>query len=515
LTRYVATKVPEISGKLCESVDGPYIEIEFAGQRVRVRAEPNIIRAVQKSPVLGKLKDEESPEMAVRSSIVTILSETPGFTAHPSLMSLRNERDELFGLCSRIKYGKSTKIVMAKHSYLLMKASGGKVSLENRGRVHLMSPEDFVPILGTTVGDVQIVSIPDHILAALQVRAMKTRMVKGNPTVRVYGFDPLGRFFVSTGQMTGSSTVFRNNHTCTTYPGCSGSPLIVDQTIVGVHCAALKQKGVNIATSCFWARDEITNESWTTEGDWTEDFNLDWKASDDDKNFDLELYGATERRSTYVYNSKRKAFTLPPDNADSWSNLEEMDFSVIPTFEDAIPVEKPKVSFVETPEIVVIKPEDFPQVPSPTLKDTVNSDNTSSIQKKKRTRKRLSKSAPAPLALGVDDAKLLLTLRKLLREHPDEILQSSIGLLQEALPSCDPSSIIPAGPVNQSVIMVHFTRKQLRLYNRITHQRCYQSYLRNANSLQAWQLRSCTLEFVLSSPNSYRETPTPEFLLGC
>jgi hypothetical protein len=396
----------------------------------------------------------------------------------------------------------------------LMKTSGGKVSLENRGRVHLMSPDDFTPILGSTVGDVQIVSIPDHILAALQVRAMKTRMVKGNPTVKVYGFDPLGRFFVSTGQLTGSATVFRNNHTCTTYPGCSGSPLIVDQTIVGVHCAALKQKGVNIATSCFWAREEITNESWTTEGDWSEDFNLDWKASEDDKNFDLELHGASERRSTYVYNTRRKAFTLPPDNADSWSNLEEMDFTVLPTFEDAIPTEKPKVSFAGAPTEVV-KPGDFPQVSSPTLKDIVSSDNTSSIQKKRRPRKRLPKLVPAPLALAADDGKLLHSLRQLLREHTDVILQSSIGLPREVQQSCDHSEIIPAGLVNPSVIMVHFTRKQLRLYNRITHRRSFQSYLRNANSQQGWTLLNCTLEYVLCSLNMSKEIPTPESLLDC
>lgn len=391
--------------------------------------------------------------------------------------------------------------------------------------------------------DIVVVAVPHSVFAAIGVKKLNTKTLRDSQKCVTYGFNEFGYFGTSTGRVEHKPhEAFRCNHYATTTFGFSGSPLVVAGSVVGVHTGA--ELGVlghsNLGTLCFWLESRQLETP---------------KKGEPGYRIEFELPGKAER--VVRFNTVGKQHSLEQLGRSVKLRFKPMDFNAPLSFEyvsrrwddeddyevewECVSQEVGKKQLVK--EDVSVLPMDFPkeerspltkpkQIPKVLVSDTLVQSlvsvlaqiqglpfsSTSQIsksakQKKKRQVKALQKASDSSM-LGDAPTESLETTTAVLPASTKPLkigqISQSGKLPQEELQLSE--GAFSSRPVDSEVLVVRFTRRQEKLYNRVCQTRKYQQLWRSCGVEEKRFLRQRLLEFVTSSKINLRETQVLDFL---
>lgn len=176
-----------------------------------------------------------------------------------SLVVLQTEAGVNLGAASRVQHGGSSVLLTASHVLRTGKAAGpvyiAKHNKNNKSLMRVLLDPEWPAVFGCGHADVDLAAIrvPDTAWSLLGVGTAKVvKPTLGKTACRVFGFKTGDKTWRSS---TGTATAGEHNcslvHTCTTYPGWSGSPLYMGNSIIGIHREAHKLGESNLATIAF------------------------------------------------------------------------------------------------------------------------------------------------------------------------------------------------------------------------------------------------------------------------
>jgi hypothetical protein len=349
----------------------------------------------------------------------------------------------------------------------------------------------------------------------------------------IYGYHE-GFLKFSWGAQQSTEKAYMLRHWASSTNGWSGTPLIQDGFVVGVHTGGDQSLRENLATTCFWLKlvsKETPNPDHEDKDVYVQGFTEEQerrlqKSSYryNDKTFVVENYGRNIRIS--------EAFNTGLD----WNAMDDDPYAMadnhfyesgFPTqVAPALPVKKTAVKEMSSGDSLDGRGKDFGKV-----KKNRNSNRARSSKKNrilasgssgkqedtesKKERPTLKESASKKSV----DARITQQERELsvLRKHLQKLVPS--GTLLESgitLPvTLPPNSVVcDCKPRDSSVLIPLLTRKQEKLYNKICHTRKYQQALKDQVDISEphRSLRARTLAYVMCSTTVLRENPLQDFL---
>lgn len=394
--------------------------------------------------------------------------------------------------------------------------------------------------------DIVVIAVPHPVFAALGVKKLKTGSLKTASRCVTFGFDDGHYFGTSTGRIEHKPReAFRCRHYASTTFGFSGSPLIVSGEVVGIHTGG--ELGIlgtaNLGTLLFWNDKIRCFESDTT--------------SDVPYVIEDQLPAPADR--IVRYNTGNKAYSVEQVGRSVKLRFKPMNFDEPLTFdrvssnwaEDELEeweIARKRVKETKTVDFDVIcedSPKDFPvEDRSPRTKpssmdnlsgfvpdtfmlnnDTIvkllqvlASSQTSQTTKSasRRAKKRVKAIHKVSDSL-TSESVLTKSMEKIEKPLPvstkplkdGQISQSGVFQSAEQTQSLKVSS---SKLVDSNVLVVRFTRRQEKLYNRVCQTRKYQQLWSTLGYEEKGFLRRQLLEFVSSSKINLRETQVQDFL---
>jgi hypothetical protein len=461
-------------------------------------------------------------EMAVEGS--TMIQAGNSETYVPGTLSIRSANHVVTSMGCRIMFEGKSCLLTANHTYE-HRLLNGSCFLEHYGKEALFNPEEWKILVRSPTHhlDVVILEEPPAFFTALGVKALKCRNIKPDRPVMIYGYHDEHLKF-SFGSYQKSKKAFVLKHWASTQNGWSGSPLIQDGYVVGVHTGASKNLKDNVGTSCFWLslsgkesdNDHVDKDVFVS--DFTEE---------QERRLERSLYSIRGKKyvvENFGRNLKVKGLDTGFDN---WYDDIPDDMN---TYELGFPT-----SVVPAPPVInkAAKNQDSSHLcdgcgkrsPEPKPQTT----HLFSGQKRIRvlnssgsvapTKSRTEKSSPRELGskksvnarIGRLERELQVSLKHLRKLVPKETLCES-GIIPLETPN-QKDVVSCSNQQDSTVRLLTLTRKQEKLYNKICHTRRYQQALRDPlNSNANPSLRARTLEFVTSSTIALRENPLQDFL---
>jgi len=414
-----------------------------------------------------------------------------------------------------------------------------KPHLEHNGKVFPVSLSWKVLLESSPANlDIVVIAVPHQVFAVLGVKKLATGPLHSSGRCTVYGFNQDGKYGMSSGRLEHKpNEAFRLRHYATTTFGFSGSPLLYNGRVVGVHTGAeVKLTGnCNVGTALFWEdnRDIESPKKGVATFELQED-ELDGKPervvkfNTVGKTYAVEQLG---RKVRLVYKPKQMDYDAPItfDNVlTNWADEVDGEYEKAP---------RPECTSVSTDQSVAGEEEDFPlgeRSPvnklNPSLIEkrilclmremfqTSNSSSALASTKSAKTRKRKARKAKkAESALNTLDVVPIESLAVQIQNLPvstgppkvGQILQSGVNQPVELMENLEVSS---SKPVDTQVQVVRFTRRQEKLYNRICRSRKYQQLFRASGPEEKTFLHKKLLEFVSSSNINLREKQVQDFL---
>ena len=501
-----------------------------------------------------RLNSREFQEMAMPTS--TFIATEEQNAVSDGVMSLRSD-DYVIGMASCIGYSTHGPcLVTAAHVWAELWKSGN-ATIEHKGESYKIN-FNWKVVLHSSPHDLDIIviAVPHPVFAALGVRKLKTNALSSSQKCVTYGFDELGFFGTSTGRVEHKPReAFRCKHYATTTYGFSGSPLVVAGNAVGIHTGG--EMGAlgnyNLGTLFFWTDlKQQLESSTTTEGSYTFQEELEQepervvKFNAKGKTHSLEQIGRSVKLRSMPKSSEVSEHPSFDSIVTEWAEEELGDWES-KKIKQVIKPKAKKTSFKESnPTGESPDWEDFPKedrsprtkpnpmknLPEGFTPDTfvqglalmlnrIQEQNSSLMSAptksaRRRARKRANLVQTALVSNISESARTKSTA------VPPTTLPASTSPLKDgqisqsgAFPKGGPwqsSEVSSSKPVDSSVLIVHFTRRQEKLYNRVCQTRKYQQLWGSLGYEEKGSLRRKTLEFVLSSKINLRETQVQDFL---
>jgi hypothetical protein len=411
-----------------------------------------------------------------------------------------------------------------------------KPTLEHNGKIFPISFEWKI-LLESSPNDLDIVvvAVPHQVFSVIGVKKLASGPLHSSGRCTVFGFNQSGKYGLSSGRLEHKpNEAFRLRHYASTDFGFSGSPLLYNGRVVGVHTGAevTLNGNCNVGTAFFWEdnRDIETPRKGVATFELQEE-ELDGKPervvkfNTVGKTYAVEQLG---RKVRLVYKPKQMDYDAPMtfDNVlSNWADEVDAEWETAPR-------PKSPVDVVESE-----KEEDFPQGErspvnklEPTLIEkrilclmremfqTSNSSSESqSITSVKTQKKRKRKVKKVVSDLSTSDAVPIASMAVLIPSLPASTEPLKTGQISQSgrVPLGGPTASSGASssrPVDSEVRVVRFTRRQEKLYNRVCQSRKYRQLWVASGSAEKTFLREKLLEFVLSSNINLREKQVQDFL---
>jgi hypothetical protein len=548
-------KVKDIFLKGTVSFDekGPYVSEFIGNQRYRIYVTSSLASYVPIAPPVPGIERE----MAITGSPFRIVN-TTGFTEAKGVVSIRiNGR--LHGMASRIGYDGKSVLLLTYHQFQQL-AGVENVTLEHYGRV-LPVVFDSKPLLYSPIDsfDTCLYELPPRYWTVLGVRELSTANPVTHGGVHLFGFDAQSNFVNSMGCISPDERLFHLKHSASTRNAFSGTPLLnAKGQVVALHCGSEAIAQSNLAVQLFW--NLIGRESDI-------EFGRHWRYDRDLNDYDRDFYAVVTGKAK-IYHSHDKVFsidTIEVPHTDSWAEEMQMIDDIVheelsrlkktrgkvikressPLLSQPTPSgsESPK-KFTPPRSKSLTKP--LPPIPhaidkscgssvsepvkaaSERPRETLNSRGrekslspnsaqqatTSGAQKVKEI-KLESTSNTQESAASKGNRRRRKKARTLVKQLPADGVVRQTGFDPRAEPAknCAPSECILTDSVPPYGLAVCLRGKPLKAYNRITHSRLFNAYLRTHSPEENALLRFCALCWSKSYGMKSKEIPPPAVLL--
>jgi len=251
------------------------------------------------------------------------------------VVSFRDGEHNIIGMGCRIKYNDTTVLMTADHvldalreiESLYIEHKGRRIPFDlKKIKMRLRSAENH--------RDIVLFEIDNSMWSVLGVSARRVIYSDVPCPIYIYGYNEDSDFSCSRGQLSPTSMAYRVEHTASTLPGWSGTPIFdVQGSVVGMHCGWRPLQGVNYGVVGFWYN--LSNESGDRKNKhaWRHR-ERDFDDEDQYDEFDVEIYA--EEKSFYkVKSNDREIYALLSDtNPNSWANQMNIDLERGPIFKD-------------------------------------------------------------------------------------------------------------------------------------------------------------------------------------
>lgn len=504
--------------QLCE--EGLYVLTIHEGQELRVGLD-SMKTLSMLSSLQPKVVPEVSKEMALSSPMHPITDVSQDGVAKSIIGLCTGLSDDKisapFSTAFRVLVDGQTYLATSGHSYveltkpqptfLWSPVSGKCTPFVKNCKVIFYSDENGI--------DVALIAVPEVTFSVLGVKALKSEKVKlgVNNTVTVYGFSGK-RLCSSTGVAHHSDRLVDEiSYTASTVGGFSGGPVVSNGKVIAIHTSANKLTGFNSASSLpirflAFLRKDISRESYKQEEGWS------W--IDDD--ISGETPHVIKTRSSFgaltihSYPGKKMFRVVKAegykDKLDVYEDLVEEGFLKEP--EMVYPKHEKKSGF----SLASSKASDQEDIKSSGILPVINSKkqkNLTGDSPKLSNKKKESITSENQLTAL---SQQLVKLQSIVEGLVNSAKVSQTILIQAEMPEHN-MEVLETNPENSSshtkILMIRFSRKQEKLFNRIFHHRRFQKGLRDP-SRDSSQLRSSLVEYVTSSSGLLSQTPLLDFL---
>lgn len=221
---------------------GIYLNVFIADRFHKVVVNPDYWQFLPKIQM-------DQKEAMVRSSP---MGSVPTGKEPGSLVCIQDQAGNAVGMGVRVHCGSETVLLTSYHVlksgklidlYLAKYSEAAKAGL----RAKLEREWKTAYVSGHKTLDIIAVSVPPRVWSALGVKASVVDTVRGRLPVTVYGAKSTKSFFSSMGFVSHKEG-FELQHSCSTEPGWSGSPLFYKDRVVGIHRRWDKIGESNVAT---------------------------------------------------------------------------------------------------------------------------------------------------------------------------------------------------------------------------------------------------------------------------
>lgn len=334
-----------------------YLTTMVNGKEIRVKI-PLELQANAGSRIRQATADQK--EMAMPGSKMSPLKDSRG--SQGGVVSFRDGEHNVIGMGCRIKYEGKTVLMTAYHVleeirgienlYIEHKGNRLRFSLKHI-RMRLQSVEMH--------RDVVLFEIDDSIWSVLGVAARKVIYSDVPCAIYAYGYNEDDDFSCSRGQLSPSHVAYQVEHTTSTLPGWSGTPLFnVQGCVVGMHCGWRPLPGLNYGIVAFWynlareSGDRKSKHAWRYRDE-------DFSSEDEYEEFDVELMddegtaGIGKKASKHykVKSGNGQLYALlHDDNPNSWANMRDDEYEKGPIFKE--PNDSDIMPIVETPKQTIL-----------------------------------------------------------------------------------------------------------------------------------------------------------------
>lgn len=234
-----------LTGDLSWDTEGPYISVLLASGKAKVRVDPSHVASL----LLGRA-ESPSLESRIPSSLV-LKNPLPAHTVQFLVGG------EVVGSGFRTMLAGKSVLLTARHVLRTIRDSGSDAFISN-GRVSFPFERSLKVILDAPKFDVVGLEFPSDLGSLMGVSTAKIgRTPSPGGTVRLAG-QYLGEFVFTCGCVSGIGEGFRYKHTATTSAGFSGTPVLNNGRVVGIHLSG--DVGFNWATSLDWLQVGLESE---------------------------------------------------------------------------------------------------------------------------------------------------------------------------------------------------------------------------------------------------------------
>lgn len=195
-----------------------YLPVYHGGKELRVPLSLEMLGGLQIAPPKGPAKEMTIPVSSYNEA-----------TKLPKGVVKIFDGDEVRGMGSRITIGRSSYLVTSRH-VLTGCVSTVYVGTETRKMPVDRNEFKMLPVEGV---DLAIVELPASMWSVLGVTALKTKSPAVGNVIQAFG-DVNGKLAFSTGQVNSFNKLL-GVHAASTTPGWSGTPLMNEGMVIGVH----------------------------------------------------------------------------------------------------------------------------------------------------------------------------------------------------------------------------------------------------------------------------------------
>jgi len=232
-----------VDGVVCYDVNGPYMRVDIADKSVYVRLSPLQLAQMIPVPSLPSV----AREAVLPSGFVSVNTQPKG------VLSLVVS-GHVVGMASRVVIGESTYLLTAMH--VLSSSIGHEVLMTYDGKSFVLDPKwKMTGFSKVSDFDFCLVQVPSSVWSVLGVPALRVKALPNEARATVYGLSQLGEWVASMASLTASKSPFLIEHTCSTIPSFSGTPIIVDGKVCGVHTHTNNTKNFGTALSLLLRRE--------------------------------------------------------------------------------------------------------------------------------------------------------------------------------------------------------------------------------------------------------------------
>jgi hypothetical protein len=418
-------------------------------------------------------------EMALPTSKMEVFDRSkPEATTAPGVIALRQSNGDLIGMGFRTSYKGMDVLATACHVWEdCMKASDPR--LEAYGSTQKVQ-KSWLIVAYSPVSELDFVytSVPSYVWAALSVKSLKAAKPRHGTDAKVFGYTPDG-FCFSTGVISISGEFGTIDHSASSTYGWSGSPIMVNRKVVGIHSGADRVGNKNIGYY-IPVNHESENDQWST-GSYQRVVELPGDPIGTKSMWDLDGHHEFSYSKSHVMVNTKSS--PPKFKGKAWADIDEDELFF---FESACnaPADFQSDNKATGSFNSILGKKD--QVLSPreqgcaTLEPTPGSNRSSKRRRNRTVSRELHSTGQNSNCLD--------------------------GQTSQQTPNTEVSDSRSVG----SCLVVRLTRKQEKVYNAICHTRAFQKALRESE--RPVKLRRSALDFAISSANASTGSLVQAFL---
>lgn len=308
----------------------PEIEITtFTGfKRFDEKTGKESIWVRQSSGILAKIEIGESPCLSKVQEMAVSGSRLSPQVLPKSVITIHNQEGVKIGMGCVVKVPGKVGLVMLTALHVL-KASPNKINISKGAKMCEVAIENKSIYALSKKLDMIALCLNPNIWSVLSVSAAKIGPEISGAAITLHGFNEEAAPSVSYGYMTKGLRAFQVNHTASTLPGWSGTPIFSADKVVGVHLGASPASGNNYGSSVFFRRMLYSPESSTTTGSMFSEQDIANMYDFEDE--DVFVAGLEHRLRTNRnhYSHEQNSVQVGEFQGDWWMD-DEFDFDAAP-----------------------------------------------------------------------------------------------------------------------------------------------------------------------------------------